>query len=156
MRVALVISISGQQTCDNFSSEKIFVCGTKINDIVHSKRAEKAENKTACYRCVYKIVYSLPPPPRFPNYYATFIWPAFQPFNLGMSDLVLCPAVHVPRQRTSGGLTWISCHKGVSSEPIIIVPRMQLSGLFSICCSDCCVALSSCSQQRSYHQNISC
>ena len=25
-------------------------------------------------------------------------------------NLVSCPAVHAPRQRTSGGLAWISCH----------------------------------------------
>ena len=27
-------------------------------------------------------------------------------------SLVSCPAVHAPRRRTSGGLIWISCHKG--------------------------------------------
>ena len=48
--------------------------------------------------------------------------------------------VHAPRWRTSGGLIWISCYEGVSSEHIIIVLRMQLSDLFSIFCLFCCVA----------------
>ena len=149
MRVALVISISGQQTRDNFSSEKIFVCSTKINDTLFTRKELKRRRIKQHVIDACKKNCVLPPPsPCFPNYYATFIWPAFQPFDLGMSDLVSCPAVHAPRQRMSGGLTEISCHKGVSSKCIIIVPRMQLSGLFSICCSDCCVALTS-SQQCS-------
>ena len=34
---------------------------------------------------------------------------------------------------------WISCHKGVSCKCLIIVPRMRLSDLVSICCSICIV-----------------
>ena len=41
--------------------------------------------------------------------------------------LVLCPAVHTPRQRSSGGLIWIFCYKGVSGKRIIIMPRMQFN-----------------------------
>ena len=44
-----------------------------------------------------------------------------------LNCLVLCPAVHTPRQRSAGGLIWISCYKGVSGKCIIIVPRMQFN-----------------------------
>ena len=59
--------------------------------------------------------------------------------------LVLCPAVHT----ASDGRTTseISCHEGVSSQRMIIVPGVQLSTLFSICCLICCVALPSASEQ---------
>ena len=50
-----------------------------------------------------------------------------------LSILVSCPDVHAHRRRTSGGLSYISCHRGVSSVGIIealIALRMQLSEKF--------------------------
>ena len=48
--------------------------------------------------------------------------------------IVSCPDIHTHWRRTSGGLSEISCHRGVSSVGIIevlIVLRMQLSEKFA-------------------------
>ena len=47
--------------------------------------------------------------------------------------IVSCSDVHAHRRRMSGGLSYISCHRGVSSVGVIealIVLRMQLSEKF--------------------------
>ena len=62
-----------------------------------------------------------------------------------LAVVVSCPAVHTPWRRMSGGLIWISCHKGVSGKCIITLPRI-LSDLFTACCSISCVALPSSSE----------
>ena len=74
---------------------------------------------------------------------------AISPPRGWLPKLVLYPAVRVPWQRMSDGLIWISCHERVSGKCIIIVLKMQLSDLFSICWSICCVALPSSHQQHS-------
>ena len=78
------------------------------------------------------------------------VWPHCWSVRGGCNPVkvVSCSVIHTPRWRMSGGLIWISCLERVPHKCMIIVPRIQLSDMFSVCCSICCVALPSSSQQH--------
>ena len=69
--------------------------------------------------------------------------------------VVLCPDVHAHRQRTPGGLSYISCHRGMSNEGVTesidcANLTMQLSEILDTpFCTTCRVALPSSSQRCS-------